>query len=211
MSSHFALNYGGNHSAVKKWWHITKRRFVVVLKYFHKIKCLFHQMLIKMINTSVLIYCVRVYKPIYLTYLYITVRTNKIPVTRSPCRLNSVRWRLSFVDSQWRTYSCHPSGAWNLEAVPRFVEDIYIPVCVPTGYSSGLGCFMVFWFFMECYFSESVECISTSVNFWPWCCLILAFELVQWLIFRSITVAASPGYVIKDWIKLERNYELSNR
>jgi len=141
MSSRFALNYGGNHIAVKKWWHIPKRRFVVVLKYFHTIKCLFHQLLIKMINTSVLIYCVRVYKPLYLTHVYIRVHTCKIPVVRSPCLLNSGRRRLSFLDSQWRTYSCHTSGAWDLEAVPRYVENIYIPLCVPTRCSSGLRCY----------------------------------------------------------------------
>jgi hypothetical protein len=164
-------------------------KIIFVLKYFHKIKCLFHQLLIKMVNTSILIYCVRVYKPIYLTYVYIPVHINKIPVARSPCRLNSVRWRISFVDLQWRTYTYHPSGTWNLEAVPRFVENIYIPgLCLQdTAHVLGVK---------SCMVSESVECLSISVYFWPWCCIILTFELVQRLIFRSPTVAAWPGYVM---------------
>ena len=52
-----------------------------------------------MINTGVSIYCVLVYKPIYLTYVYIPVHINKgaqIPSCRSPCRLNSMRWWISF-------------------------------------------------------------------------------------------------------------------
>jgi hypothetical protein len=148
-----------------------------------------------MINTNVLIYCVCVYKPIYLTYVYIPVHINKIPVARSPCRLNSVRWRLSFVDSAWSTYSCHPSGAWNLEAVPRFVENIYPCVCA---YKIQLR----FWV-LELYGFWVRWLLSNSAKFWSWCCIILTFDLVQWLILRSITASASPGYDIR--VKLNWN------
>jgi hypothetical protein len=97
---------------VELWWKShchkevmihTQKKICCRIKILHNIKCLFHQLLIKMINTSALVYCVRVYVSIYLTYVYMSVHTNKIPVASSPCRLNSVRWRLSFVDSQWRT------------------------------------------------------------------------------------------------------------
>lgn len=49
----------------------------------------------------------------------------KNPGLISHWRLNVLRWRLIFVDSEYWTSSCHRSAAWKFEVGSRFLENVF--------------------------------------------------------------------------------------
>jgi hypothetical protein len=61
-------------------------------------------------------------------FFLVWVRDSQIPFARSPWRINSVRWHLTFWYCYYGICCVSPFGVYNFEVSLRFLEKLYTPV-----------------------------------------------------------------------------------